>query len=348
VGLKELLRPRPHLERRPAQHLLLVALGAALALGALGGIAWAAGFSTVVHRARHVDDVWLPVALGFEIAAYLGYIVAYREIVRVEGGPTIGVGRAFAIVSAGFGMFVIRGGFVVDRLALQGAGMPERQARVRVLGLGALEYAVLAPAAAVAAIVVVARGQSHPSLGFTLPWAVAVPLGFAAAVLALGYRERLQGHRGWRSVLRHALDALHVLRRLAAQPRKHAGAFLGTTLYWVGDVACLWACLRAFHASPDLAALVIGYATGYALTRRTLPLGGAGSVEALVPFALAWAGVGLAPAVLAVGAYRIFNLWLPLLPAAIGLRHLRRWREAATPGWPQPYVCRPRQTRNIA
>jgi uncharacterized membrane protein YbhN (UPF0104 family) len=189
---------------------------------------------------------------------------------------------------------------------------------------------VLAPAAAVAAMIVVARGQSHPSLGFTLPWALAVPLGFAAAVLALGYRERLYGHRGWRSALRHALDALHVLGRLAAQPREHAGAFLGTTLYWVGDVACLWACLRAFHETPDLAALVIGYATGYALTRRTLPLGGAGSVEALVPFALAWAGVGLAPAVLAVAAYRIFNLWLPLLPAAIGLRHLRRWRATAS------------------
>jgi uncharacterized membrane protein YbhN (UPF0104 family) len=331
VRLKRLLRPRPHLERHAAQHALLVAVGAALALGALVGVAWAAGFDEVIERARHVNGIWLPVALGFEIAAYLGYIVAYRELVRVEGGPTIGMGRALAIVAAGFGIFVIRGGFVVDRLALEGAGMPERQARVRVLGLGALEYVVLAPAAAVAAMILVARGDSHPSLGFTLPWVVAVPLGFAAAVLALGYRERLEGHRGWRSVLRHALDALHVLRRLAVQPREHAGAFLGTTLYWVADVACLWACLRAFHDSPDLAALVIGYATGYALTRRTLPLGGAGSVEALVPFALAWSGVGLASAVLAVAAYRIFNLWLPLVPAAVGLRHIKRWRESAVP-----------------
>jgi uncharacterized membrane protein YbhN (UPF0104 family) len=329
MRLKRLLRPRPHLERDPAQHALLVAVGAALAVGALVGVAWAAGFDEVLERARNVDEIWLPVAFGFEVAAYLGYVVAYREVVRVEGGPEISMGRAIAIVAAGFGMFVIRGGFVVDRLALQGAGMGERQARVRVLGLGALEYAVLAPAAAVAAMIIVARGQSHPSLGFTLPWVVTVPLGFAAAVVALGYRERLHGHRGWRAVLKHALDALHVLRRLAEQPRQHAGAFLGTTLYWVGDIACLWACLRAFHESPDLAALLIGYATGYALTRRTLPLGGAGSVEALVPFALAWAGVDLAAAVLAVAAYRIFNLWLPLLPAAIGLRHLRRWREAA-------------------
>ena len=126
-----------------------------------------------------------------------------------------------------------------------------------------------------------------------------------------------------------ALDAVHMLKDLASQGAVHGGAFLGTTLYWVGDVGCLWASLRAFHDSPDLAALVIGYATGYALTRRTLPLGGAGSVEALVSFALAWTGIPLAKAVLAVCAYRLFNLWLPLLPAAIGLRHLKRWRELA-------------------
>ena len=329
MRLRRLLRPGHHLERDPSQHALLVLVGAALSAGALIGVAWAAGFDEVADLARNVDGIWLPVALGFEIAAYLGYVVAYREVVRVEGGPDLSFWRAIAIVSAGFGIFIIRGGFVVDRMAMEGAGMEQRQARVRVLGLGALEYVILAPAAAVAAMVIVARGQSNPSLGFTLPWIVAVPLGLAAAIVAVGYRERLHGHRGWRSMLHHTLDALHVLKRLAQQPRQHWGAFLGTTLYWVGDVACLWACLRAFHESPDLAALVIGYATGYALTRRTLPLGGAGVVEALVPFALAWAGVDLAAAVLAVAAYRIFNLWLPLLPATIGLRHLRRWHEAA-------------------
>jgi len=47
-------------------------------------------------------------------------------------------------------------------------------------------------------------------------------------------------------------------------------------------------------------------------------------------FALAWTGVPLAKAVLAVCAYRFFNLWLPALPAAIGLRQLKRWREIAS------------------
>jgi uncharacterized membrane protein YbhN (UPF0104 family) len=329
VRLKRLLRPAPHLERDPAQHAVLVLVGAALALGALVGISWAAGFESVLRELRRVDPIWLPVAFGMEVAAYFGYVVAYRELARVEGGPRLGLGRAGAIVAAGFGAFVIRGGFVVDRHALEDAGLEPREARVRVLGLGALEYAILAPAAALAAVIILARGSTHPSLGFTLPWAIAVPLGFVAAFAALGLRHRVRDEGGWRAAVRHALDAVNMLKHLASQAPEHGGAFVGTTLYWVGDVGCLWASLRAFHDSPDLPALVIGYATGYALTRRTLPLGGAGSVEALVSFALAWTGIPLAKAVLAVCAYRIFNLWLPLLPAAIGLRHLKRWREHA-------------------
>jgi uncharacterized membrane protein YbhN (UPF0104 family) len=329
MELKRLLRPAPHLERHAAQHALLVAIGGVLALGAAVGIAWAAGFGNVLRELRHIDPIWLPVAFGMELAAYFGYVVAYREVARLEGGPRLGIARAGAIVAAGFGAFVIRGGFVVDRHALETAGLEPRQARVRVLGLGVLEYAILAPAATLAAVILLVRGATHPSLGFTLPWVIAVPLGFAAAFAALALRPRLRGHGGWRAVLKHGLDAVHMLRNLAAQGAEHGGAFVGTTLYWVGEVGCLWASLRAFHDSPDIPALVIGYATGYALTRRTLPLGGAGSVEALVSFALAWTGIPLAKAVLAVCAYRIFNLWLPLLPAAIGLRHLKRWRDLA-------------------
>jgi uncharacterized membrane protein YbhN (UPF0104 family) len=329
MKLKQLLRPAPHLERDTAQHALLVLISAGLALGAAVGISWAAGFETVLHQLQHVDPIWLPVAFGMEVAAYFGYVVAYREVARAQGGPRLGLGRAGAIVAAGFGVFVIRGGFVVDRHALEDAGLDAREARVRVLGLGALEYAVLAPGAALAAVIILARGSTHPSLGFTLPWVIAVPLGFAAAFAALGFRHRVRDESGWRAAVRHVLDAVNMLKHLASQGAEYGGAFVGTTLYWVGDVGCLWASLRAFHESPDLAALVIGYATGYALTRRTLPLGGAGSVEALVSFALAWTGIPLAKAVLAVCAYRIFNLWLPLLPAAIGLRHIKRWREHA-------------------
>jgi uncharacterized membrane protein YbhN (UPF0104 family) len=115
---------------------------------------------------------------------------------------------------------------------------------------------------------------------------------------------------------------------------------LGSAIYWFGDILCLWACLQAFtHGTPNISLLLLGYATGYALTRRTLPLGGAGAVEALLPFALSWCGISLAAAVLAVFAYRVFNLWLPLGPSAFALYHLqRRAPDGASPLAPDAEV----------
>ena len=59
MSIKRLLRPQPHLDRHPAQHALLVGIGAALALGAAVGISWAAGFANVLHELRHLDPIWL-------------------------------------------------------------------------------------------------------------------------------------------------------------------------------------------------------------------------------------------------------------------------------------------------
>lgn len=55
-----------------------------------------------------------------------------------------------------------------------------------------------------------------------------------------------------------------------------------------------------------------------------MPLGGAGIVEALLPFALGWVAIERTPALLAVAAYRLINLWLPMIPALAGIPALRR------------------------
>jgi uncharacterized membrane protein YbhN (UPF0104 family) len=314
---------KTHLDRTRAESLVFVVASTGLALGTLLAVTWVAGFGHVAARLGHVDPVWFAAALGAEAVAYLGYAFGYREIARVEEGPKMTTGTTAAAVAAGFGPFVARGGFAVDLHAFRQTGISDREVRVRVLGLGALEYALLAPAACIAAIQLLVRGGHEPSLAITLPWAIAVPLGFVAALSAVGQRARFRGGVGWRDPLAQALDSVHVLRCVFTR-RRHLAGPLGTAVYWFGDVVCLWACLHAFtHGSPDIPLLLIGYATGYALTRRTLPLAGAGAVEALLPFALSWTGVSLAAAVLAVFTYRVFNLWLPIVPAAFGLRRLR-------------------------
>jgi hypothetical protein len=305
--------------------LALIVFAVLLSSATLVAVAWVAGFDAVRDRVVHPGWTWIAVGLCGQIPALAGYALAVHGVAAVEGGPTLGLRRAWAVVAAGFGPFVLHGGgFAVDLHVLKTAGLDEREARSRTFGLGVLEYAVLAPTACVAAIYLLVHGSAVPD-GFTAPWAIAVPAGFAAAFAALRFRSRLQGGRGrGRSALAEALAAVDILRRLALNVRDGFPAYAGMALYWAGEIFTLWAALHAFlGAGPGVAALIVGYATGYALTRRTLPLAGAGAVEALLPFSLLWMHFPLAAAVLAVFAYRIYNAWLVALPALLGRRVLR-------------------------
>jgi uncharacterized membrane protein YbhN (UPF0104 family) len=314
---------RTHLERTRAESLVFVVGSTCIALGTLFAVAWYAGFGNVWARIHAVQPIWFLVALGAEAMAYVGYVLSYREVSRVEEGPEMPVRDALAAVAAGFGAFVAQGGFAVDLHAFRETGITDREARVRVLGLGALEYALLAPATCIAAIALLVMGVAKPAPALTLPWAIAVPIGFAAAVWAVGHRARFHGKTGWREKLGQALDSIYVLRCLVCR-RQHLAAPLGTAVYWFGDIVCLWACLQAFtQGTPDVGIILIGYATGYALSRRTLPFGGAGAVELLLPLAMWGTGISLSASVLAVFTYRVFNFWLPLVPAALGLRSLK-------------------------
>jgi uncharacterized membrane protein YbhN (UPF0104 family) len=313
-----------HREHEPHQVVMWMIVAAALSLIATILVAGAAGYAAIASHLKEAHWYWLVFALVGTVVANVGYVFAYREVAHVDRGVRLSTLRAGAIVTAGFGMFFPRGGFAVDLEALQDLGVPREEARVRVLGLGSLEYAVLAAGACACAILLLV--DHYPAQrAVTLSWTIGVPVGTALALAAVRYRAWLcRGRLG--GVLRPALDAIAVVGMIVASPRRHgAAALMGMSLYFAGEVFVLWVCLAAFarHA-PSVAAVVVGYATGYALTRRTLPLGGAGAVEALMPFALTWVAFGLPAAVLAVFAYRIFNLWLPLGPAVAALWALQR------------------------
>ena len=321
-----------HRDRKlwPAHRLvILVGVAALLAAGALFGLATTVGIQKALTRLAHPHWEWLVIAVGGEILAYAGYTVAYREVARIDRGAELAVPKAAALVAAGFGVFVHGGGFALDRMTLRRAGLSETEARRRVLGLGMLEYAVLTPATLAAAIVVVIW---HPTISasLTLPWIIGPPVGAVLAAAALRFKARI---RRWPLVgrpLEHGLEALELVLLFARTPLRHGLAFVGTLAYWTGDVFCLWATLQAFSAQPPpVAQLVVGYATGYALSRRALPLGGAGVVEVLLPYSLGWLKIALLPALLAVFAYRLINLWLPMIPALAGLPTLRRLEAAA-------------------
>ena len=314
-------RMRHWLRSHPiAVSLLATVIAAAGALV----LAYATGADEVGRAFETVQPGWIALIAGAEAVAYPAYALAYRSVAQVHGHAALALPLVGRVVAAGFGPFALSGGFGIDRQALHALHEDERSARVRVLGLGVLEWALLAPTVCVISIVFLAQhADILPSLLW--PWALAVPLGlgFGLWASAPGRRERLSKIRGTRRAwLADLLDGVGVLHTLISRPRKYAGAWIGTALYWAADIAAFYGALRTFGLDMGAGKVILAYATGYAATRRSLPLGGAGVTEVLMTYALYWVRQPLAPALAAVVAYRAFNFLLATAPALIARHHL--------------------------
>jgi uncharacterized membrane protein YbhN (UPF0104 family) len=320
--------------------VVVSAVATGIAAVAVLVIARITGADAVGRAFDKLDPGWIALIAGAELLAYPAYVIAYRSVARVHGHAPLALPLVARVVVAGFGPFSIGGGFGLDRQALHAFHEDERSARVRVIALGVLEWAVLAPTTCVVAIVLIAQDANIlPSLLW--PWAVGVPIGFGLALWASSPSRadrfvRLGGRR--RDWVARVLEGVGVLRMLVAKPRVWAPAWVGTALYWAADIAAFYGGLRTFGLDPGVGKVILAYATGYAATRRSLPLGGAGVTEFLMTYALYWVREPLAPALAAVVAYRIFNFLLAAAPAliahhqldaALSLRKPRHHDEAA-------------------
>jgi uncharacterized membrane protein YbhN (UPF0104 family) len=299
----------------------LVSVGAVLSVSALVAITVHVGWPALWHVFENADWIfalYIPVAVA---VSYVGYTLAYREVANTEDCD-LGFRETLRLVITGFGPLSPRGGYSIDVRELTKRGMDRDTAEERVRVLGLLEYAVLAPATMLAAVYMQVKGLKAQS-GLVPSWIIGVPLGTIIAVwLLIKYRQAGRPKTWW-SPLRKNLDAIDGLLDLLKSWRRAPTAVIGMLLYWAGEIAALGLCIDVFgHRRGAIAVITVGYATGYALARRALPLAGAGVVEGLMPFALTWVGFPLAASILAVIAYRVFNLWLPMIPAVVSLRHL--------------------------
>lgn len=306
-----------------------------LAGAAVVAIAGAYGFGAFGRAWSQLDFAWLAVAVGGQLLAVPAYMCCYRALARVNDGPRLQPSLVARVVTGGFGPFAVRGGFVLDKRALHAIEGDEKAAKVRVLGLGALEWALLAPAACASAVVLLAMGDSRPMASLLWPWAIAVPIGFAVGfwLAAPGRRRRLaDGNARWRHGLDIALRAVATVPVLACGFVSYWAAWIGMAAYWALDLASFYGSLRFVGLHLNLGEAILAYATGYALTRRSMPLGGAGVTEVLMTLALHWVGQPVAPALAAVVVYRLFNFVLPTLPALLVRDRVKPLLEAADEG----------------
>lgn len=320
--------------------LISIVAAAILVAGAAGLIGQVTDFGKMTKAASQARLVWLPVCLGGELLAYLGYLLAYRDVARVGGGPRLSLWTATRVVVLGFGAFAVgasAGGLAADFWALHRASDRPHQSARRVLGMNTLEWAVLgAVACGAGALKLAGLGASAP-LNVTLAWVIVVPICF---VLAIWFtqpsrierftrirpspdRPAWSDLRRWPGWLRgrlwngfaDAIGGVLVVRAVLRRPDRYPAGVAGFFLYWAGDILTLYAALRAFGITPGIAALVLAYATGYVITALPLPAGGAGATEATLASALHLIGIPFGPAVLAAVLYRVFAFWLPIIPA---------------------------------
>ena len=310
-----------------------VVLVVVLAVGLVLLLARAAGYQQVLDALEGADGTWLIACLVLEALSYAGYVVCLRAVVAMDGGPRLSPGLSTRVWLASVGATRIvspagAGGLALIYWLLRRAGLAARDAAGKVLGFNILIFAMFgAWAFAASLVILLSVGQDAP-FGMTLPWLVVVPL-FAIAGLWLsqgprGERVSRDTHRGWlRKALAAAVTGIIVARR-ALHPRQHDGrAVRGGFLYWAGDVACLWAALRAIGADVSIQGVALAYATAYLAMLLPLPTGGYGAIDAAATFTLTVLGIPLVEAVVGVVVWRFFNFWLPTIPALIELARTR-------------------------
>jgi uncharacterized membrane protein YbhN (UPF0104 family) len=329
--------------------LTLVAF--ALAGGTVAAVAAGYGFGAFATAWKHVHFAWLALVLVAAVLAVPAYVVAYMTVARVQDGPRLRVPLVVRVVIAGFGAFAPGGGFALDKRALEAIEDDGRAAAIRVLGLGAMEWALLAPAAWVSAVVLLADGDSRPMPSLLWPWAIAVPAGTALALwLAMpARRERIANGKGrLRRGVAQALEAIRILHSLATGAVTCWQAWFGMGVYWALEIASLYGATRFIGLRLGVGEAVLAYATGYALTRRSLPLGGAGVTEAFLTFSLHWVGQPVAPSLAAVVVYRVFNFVLPTFPALLVRSSVKPLLDAAEDGATPAHAERRRAARGFS
>lgn len=325
------------------QALLAAGLALAGSLGATALIGKLASYSRLGQVFATARPGWLVLCLAGELVAYGGYMVGYRQIAAVAGGPRLGYRTVLKVVALIFGGFVVStaGGLAVAYWALRRAGEGMHAALRRVVALNTLEFGMLAVAASIAGIAILTSPPGRAAAWSSVIWLAVTASSVALALWlsAPGQAARLvcgrtrsgsllaRGRQLLRCALTDAVGGVVYVRAMLRQPRRNALGLVAFPLYWAGDLLCLWAAVRAFGYALDPQALVLAYATGYIAAALPLPAGGSGGVEAATTFALHAVGTPLAPALAGVLAYRLATFWLPILPALAALpatRTLRR------------------------
>lgn len=277
----------------------------------------AAGASAVVTMLSDTRWRWVAAAT---VAGVLPFLFASLAL-SAAAGRGLALGRTvtsqLAATFASRGSVSGQGSAEISTAYLCAAGMRPRAAKdaVDLTRAGGL---------VVHTVALLAAGGLALADGFRL----GEPPRPAALVVTALTVTVLAGLIGWlpasrRALARAALGRLRLLRRLRADGRS-VRLLLSQAALTASLAASFLAALQALSVSVPVAAAVTLYLVSSALAAGGPLPGGLGVTEPALAAGLMVLGVPAAPAVAAVIVFRAVTYWLPLLPAAVAYRRLRR------------------------
>ena len=315
---------------RPGQVILTVGVAVIVTTVLVVSIGRLAGFTKLGDTLSGATWGWLGLCAVGQIGVFVGYAGAFRMAVAGSGDlleqpdraePRVGFWYSLKVALAGFGLtqLVAAGGaagmaftfWVFRRL-----GFSKRNAMLQLITLNTAVYFVFGVLGWLGALL----GLLDPAvpIAMALSWLAgfAVVIAVARWFIQPQRKARFTEAEGKSRIRR----ALAVGVSAAARVRECTHTTDGrqilawALLYWIGDLASMWAALQAFGVTVSVPAIVVAYTLGYLAQSVPIPLIATGGVDAATTFTLAAVGVPIEVALLGVVAHRVFAFWLPVIP----------------------------------
>ncbi len=294
------------------------------------------GFRKSAHELRQVNPVLLVSGLVLELAALFAYSLLTRAALG-EPGHTLSSWRMFRIQMSTRALSIVPGGNAAGNalgyrlLTLSGVPGPDAGFALATAGLGS--------AVVLNMILWLGLIISVPIRGVNRYYGIAAVVGIiimgVAAALVFGLME---GQGRAERAIRWIARKLHLDEDRTGEVVRHIGGRLEelaedrqllrrvvgwAMANWLLDAAALWVFLRAFGETPPIDGVLVAFGLVNVLSVVPITPGGLGVAETAYISLFLGYGLSRATATLGVGAYRLAQLWIPILIGGVLYLSLR-------------------------
>ena len=230
------------------------------------------GLGDAMSRLGEADPVWIAIAIGFNVLAYVTYIALFKAVV---GGEALRLtwGETYEINMAGVAATLLfsaggAGGIALTYWALRKAGMRRRDVARRMVAFITLHYAFYPIALIVFGLLLrtgVVNGKDSVELTI-VPAAVAgllIVIGILIALIPSDLERRLGRYasgekargfvRNFAKVPATVGEGFRFALSLFTHPSRGGLALLGAAGFWAFSIGVLWASFHALGVKVPLA-----------------------------------------------------------------------------------------------